>query len=153
MTLKKMLIACVSIVLFVGVVSAFWMYSETGTLPSVGSSSIQSPTEPPNLLGDWKQSNSASKDDAMIATISGDIIEIYWSSPDSQSLYWSGSFVAPTEPGNEYSWTSNNDHEKTDSAILASSDDTKEFIYKNGELSFSASATGTTMTVRMKKVD
>lgn len=88
----------------------------------------------------------------MIATISGDTIEVYWSSPDSQSLYWSGSFEAPTEPRNEYSWVSNNDHEKTDSGMIASSDDTKDFTYTNGELSFSASAAGTTMTVRMKKV-
>lgn len=156
---KRILTILVSIIVFALAFAALWIYGSTGSFPFLGSvfpsrlTDVQSPTEPPNLIGDWKQSNSASKEDAMIATISGDTIEVYWSSPDSQSLYWSGSFEAPTEPGNEYSWVSNNDHEKTDSGMIASSDDTKDFTYTNGELSFSASAAGTTMTVRMKKVD
>lgn len=156
MTKGKVITVIVSLIVFVAAFITLWIYGETGKFPFIGSISstnVQSPTEPPNLLGNWKQSNIADKDSAMTAVISNDTVEIYWNSTDSQSLYWSGSFEAPTEVSNEYSWVSNNDHEKTDTAMIASSDDTKDFTYTNGELSFSASAAGTTMTVRMKKVD
>ena len=156
MTKKRILTLIVSIGVFAIMFASFWIYGSTGSFPLLGpvfseNLDVQSPSEPPDLIGSWTQSNSVSKEDAMTATISGDTIEIYWNSPDSQSLYWSGSFEMPTEPGNSYSWVSNNDHEKTDRGMIASSDDTKNFSYENGELSFSASATGTTMVVRMKK--
>ena len=35
--------------------------------------------------------------------------------------------------------------------MLASSDDTKEFTYKDGQLTYEASALGTTMTMRLEK--
>lgn len=50
-------------------------------------------------------------------------------------------------------WNSQNNTEKTSSALLASDDETKTFIYKDGELSYSASALGTTITVKMKRTD
>lgn len=114
----------------------------------------KAPKEPADLTGSWKQSNSSSKDSYMTATISGDVIEIFWTSEngDSNSLYWSGSFTAPTTPDEPYKWVSNNDHSKTDFAMLASPDDTKEFTYQKGVISYSASAMGTTTTVKLEKV-
>ncbi len=110
--------------------------------------------EIPDLTGEWKQVNSSSDDNYQAATISGDAIEIYWvnEEDESKSLYWAGTFVAP-ETAAEYSWDSENDHEKTDSAILASTDDKKTFTYKDGEISYEASALGTTKTIRLKKQD
>ena len=110
--------------------------------------------EPADLTGQWKQSNSSSKDSYMTATISGDTIEIYWTSEtdDSKSLYWAGTFTAPTTADEPYVWTSENDHSKTDTALLASMDDTKEFTYQKGVISYSASALGTTTTVKLEKV-
>ena len=110
--------------------------------------------EPADLTGQWKQSNSGSKDSYMTATISGDTIEIYWTSEtdDSKSLYWAGTFTAPTTADEPYVWTSENDHSKTDTALLASMDDTKEFTYQKGVISYSASALGTTTTVKLEKV-
>lgn len=106
-----------------------------------------------DLSGTWKQSNSSSDDSYQEAVISGDVIEIYWVSDggDSKSLYWAGSYEAPTEAVDTYSWDSVNDHEKTDSAMMASGDDTKTITYENGEISYSASMMGTTSTIRLNK--
>lgn len=107
----------------------------------------------PDLAGEWKQTNSEAKDSYQTATISGNRIEIYWvnDNGDAKSLYWAGSYVAPTTADEPYSWTSKNDHSKTESALLASSDDTKTMTYQSGVLSYEASAMGTTRTVKLKK--
>lgn len=111
------------------------------------------PTPPPDLTGEWKQTNSNSDESWQSATITADTIEVYWvtDNGDTKSLYWAGTFIAPTESGNPYSWDSENDHEKTDLALLASGDNTKYFTYDDGELSYSVTAMGTTMTVRLAK--
>lgn len=90
----------------------------------------------------------------MTAVISGDTMEIYWTSEngDTNSLYWAGSFTAPDTADEPYKWISENDHSKTDMAMLASGDDTKEFTYQNGVISYTASALGTTKTVKLEKV-
>lgn len=106
-----------------------------------------------DLTGTWKQTNSGSEDSYQEATISGDTIEIYWVSDggDTKSLYWAGTYEAPSEPVDSYSWDSVNDKSKTDGALLASGDDTKTITFESGELSYSASALGTTTTVRLEK--
>ena len=107
----------------------------------------------PDLTGEWKQVNSKSVDSYQSATITGDTIEIYWVSDngDTKSLYWAGSFVAPTTADEPYSWDSENDHSKTESAMLASTADTKTMTYQNGVLSYEASAMGTTTIVKLEK--
>lgn len=107
----------------------------------------------PDLTGEWKQVNSNSEESYQAATISGDTIEIYWISDngDTKSLYWAGSFVAPTTANEPYKWDSKNDHSKTENALLASNDDTKTMTYQNGVLSYEASSMGTTTTVKLKK--
>ncbi len=107
--------------------------------------------EPTDLTGTWKsEDNDGSYQEA---TISGDYIEINWVSDggNTKSLYWAGSYTAPTEYVKEYSWTSENDHDKTSSALAASSDDTKDFTYKDGKISYEASALGTTKTMFLEK--
>lgn len=117
-----------------------------------GGSGAESKT-PPDLSGDWKQSNNQSADSYQAAIISGDTIEIYWVSDggDTKALYWAGSFVAPTDTTEPYKWDSKNDTEKTGSALLASSDDTKSFSYENGKISYQVSAMGVTTTVELEK--
>lgn len=109
--------------------------------------------QPLDLTGEWTQSNKNSEDSYQVATISGDTITINWVSNggDTKSLYWAGSYVAPTEETDSYSWESANDTEQTDKAMLASSDATKAFKYENGVLSYEASAMGTTTTVKMER--
>lgn len=106
-----------------------------------------------NLNGDWRQTNSKSKEDYMEATISDDTIVINWvlDNGDTKALYWYGSFENPDTAEDEYTWTSKQNHEKMDGALLASQDETKNFQYKDGELSYTASMMGITTTVRMKR--
>lgn len=121
------------------------------TVTGCGSqSSKPDSSEPINLIGTWEQKNKG--DTYHQATISGDVVEIYWITDggETKSLYWSGSYVAPPDGHTgEYSWDSTNDKSKTDSALLASGDDTKTFTYKDGEITYEASAMGTTTTVHL----
>ncbi len=113
----------------------------------------QEEAKAPDLTGEWKQVNPNSEDNYHIATIGGDQIEIYWftASTDTKSLYWAGTFVAPTTTDTPYTWDSQNDKEKTGSAMLASGDDTKTFTYDGKQISYSASALGITQTVKLEK--
>lgn len=129
--------------------------SQTSTSQEMQSTSQESsaPVEKPaDLDGKWTQTNANGNDMRMDAEITGDTITVNWVQPDSTSLYWTGSYEAPTAPG-DWSWTSKGDTEKMSSALLASGDDTKEFHYTaaNEEISFEATAMGTTVTVRMQR--
>ncbi|MBK5253853.1 MAG: hypothetical protein JJE03_05285 [Peptostreptococcaceae bacterium] len=108
--------------------------------------------EPADLVGEWEQVNSNSEDSWQEATIQGETITIYWVSDSgaTKSLYWAGTYVAPTTTDEPYSWDSENDHSQTDSSLLASGDDTKTITYENGQLSYSESDFGTTTTVRLE---
>ena len=116
-----------------------------------GDEKTEEAKEPTNLTGTWKsEENNGSWQEAVI---SNDRIEINWVSDngDTKSIYWIGTYEAPTEAVDEYVWTSDRNKEETDNALLASTDDTKEFTYKSGVLSYEASALGTTTTVKMEK--
>jgi len=106
-----------------------------------------------DLTGTWKQSNSNSSDSWQEAVITGDTIEIKWVSNngDTKSLYWAGSYTAPTQAVSTFEWDSKNDHSKTDGSMLASSDDTKKFTYADGVLSWPASAMGTDMVIKASR--
>lgn len=150
MKMKKLGIISLCVALLIPV---FTGCSSSPKSTSTSSASTTTKKEIPDLKGDWKQENSKSADSYQTATISGDTIEIYWvgDKGDTKSLYWAGSFDAPTTADEPYSWTSKNDHSKTKSSLLASNDDTKKITYQNGELSYEASAMGTTTTVKLKK--
>lgn len=135
-------------------VSMLMIISLYGCGDSGDTSSDPVPTAtPPDLTGEWKQVNSKSDDTWQSAMINEDTIEIYWvtDNGDTTSLYWAGTFVAPQTNDEPYSWESENDRDKTDFALLASGDDSKTFTYENGQLSYSASAMGTTTTVKLEK--
>lgn len=105
--------------------------------------------KPTDLTGTWV---SEEKDGSyQEATITDEYMEINWISPDSTSLYWAGSYTAPSDAVDEYSWISQNDKDKTDSALLASTSDTKEFAYKDGVITYEVSALGTTQTYELNK--
>lgn len=106
-----------------------------------------------DLTGNWEADHD--DDSWMGGYIEDGVIEIYWISDngDTKSLYWSGTYDAPVDGTEPYVWESKNDKDKTEGALLASGDDTKVFTYSDGELSFSASALGTTKTIRFKRTD
>lgn len=109
------------------------------------------PATPPDLTGEWVQSNSESSDSYQAATITNDTITINWVSPDSKALYWAGTFEAPTTTDEPYTWDSKNDTEQTSTAIMASGDETKTFTYEDGQISYDVSALGVTTTVKLEK--
>ena len=107
--------------------------------------------EPLDLTGEWQCDPTDGT--YLKATISNGVIEIDWVfvEENKSAIYWVGSYDAPTTDTNEYSWVSNNDHEQTETSILASTDETKEFTYNNGVISFSASMQGVSKTFELKK--
>ncbi|WP_413602730.1 hypothetical protein [Curtobacterium sp. Curtsp57] len=127
--------------------------------PTKTASSTPTPTPTPDpvvipdLTGNWKQNNSASDDGWMTATIDGTTITANFvtDNGDTTSLFWVGTFTPPTDDKSPYTWTSTRDTAATDSALLASTDPTKDFIYENGEISFPVSIAGSTATVRLSK--
>lgn len=141
------------IILFTGCSSTPKSSGNGGKTTTTATESKAPEKQIPDLTGEWKQANSKSEESYQAATISGNTIEIYWISDngDTKSLYWAGSFVAPTTADEPYKWDSKNDHSKTENALLSSSDDTKTMTYQNGVLSYEVSAMGTTTTVKLEK--
>ncbi len=101
-----------------------------------------------SLIGEWEQSNKNSEENYQSAVITEDTITIFWVNEGTESLYWAGSY-----DNSNTSFTSNNDFEQTDSALLASGADTKEFIVKGDILSYEVSAMGVTTTVELEKIN
>lgn len=99
--------------------------------------------------------NSNSDDSRQVLRIMDGVIEVYWFAESDQTLalYWAGSFDAPTDSTEPYSWDSENDKSRTGTALLASGDDKKTFTYENGKLSYSVSLMGETTTVEAEKKD
>ena len=110
------------------------------------------PGEVPDLRGYWimEPDNGTS----MGAQIIDDTITMKWLTDDgTQALYWVGSYVSPKDDDLPYEWTSINDKSKTEMAILASSDDTKEFTFDGTYISFTASAMGVTRTIKLHRTE
>lgn len=113
---------------------------------------IKQETASLSLLGKWK--NEGEKDNIQEAIITEDKIEINWVSSEDNStkgLYWVGTYEAPNTTEDNYSWTSKGDTEKMKTALLASRDETKEFEYKNGILSYEVTAFGITKKIQLKR--
>ncbi|MGP9527943.1 MULTISPECIES: hypothetical protein [unclassified Glutamicibacter] len=93
------------------------------------------------------------EDAYQLATIKGDVISIDWvtNNGDTKSIYWVGTFKAPKAGAESFTWTSQRDQKATDSAIMASGDDSKKFTFINGEISYEAGIMGTTTTMRLSK--
>lgn len=122
-----------------------------------GSPAVPEDTEPPDLTGVWRQVDSQDEDFYQQAQIEGDVIEIYWvdtaQGTETASLYWAGTFTPPETGDKTYSWESQRDKEKTDMAILASTDDTKTFTYTKNQLSYEVSVQGQSATVHLERVE
>ncbi|MCB4208915.1 hypothetical protein [Arthrobacter sp. UM1] len=106
--------------------------------------------QPADLKGTWKSSENEgnyfqAKIESKTMTVS-----IVDSKQKSSSLYWAGTYTAPSKPGT-HTWVSKNDTSKTGPSILGSPDPTKEFTYKDGKISYSMTIAGTTKTVELTK--
>lgn len=107
--------------------------------------------EAPVLTGVWQSTDDS--DFVQRATISDTTMIIDWVPQDGSEdsmLYWAGTFTAPETEG-MHTWTSTNDHSLTGSELLASSEDTKEFTYEDGKISYGVSALGESGTVTLEQ--
>lgn len=146
--MKKVLsiLACFTLVFTLAACS-----SSSDTDKNKSNEPTQKEEQPTDLTGTWvSEANGGSYQEAVI---SDGTIEINWVNDEekTKSLYWSGTYEAPTKAVDEFNWTSKGDTEKMSNAIMASQDKAKDFSYKDGVLSYEASALGTTKTVEMKK--
>ena len=108
----------------------------------------------PDLTGDWVEKDAENIDTYQKGYIKDGVIELFWILNDgTSSLYWSGSYEAPEGNTDNYSWESVNDKTKTEYALMAANDDSKTFNYKDGEISYEASAMGMTKTVELIRAD
>lgn len=142
----------ISVLLFLG--SGF-LYSRTD--PSVGGAGflryvLRDRTVPPDLWGEWRD-DGGDEDSFHGIFISGDTIEIYWVTEGglSTSLYWAGSYEAPPDGNEPYTWESVCDEERTAAAQLAANESTKTFTYFNGVLSYDAAILGVRTTIEARK--
>lgn len=141
-----------SILLFLG--SGF-LYSRTDqSIGGIGflQNLTRDTTVPPDLIGEWREAN-GSEDAYHGIRVFGRTIEIYWISDggNNKTLYWAGTFDPPADGSEPYTWVSQNDTNRTSAAVLASGDSVKEFTYRNGKLSYSASILGVTQTIEAEK--
>ena len=132
----------------------------SATVSSASASASSSAKEPEpelqvlDLTGTWDQVNRP-----LIypfrAVIEGDTITIWWHDEpnDTDSLYWAGTYVAPTEPSDTWAWTSENDHSRTDVSVMAAQAETKDFRYEDGQLLFYATAMGTEQTAHLERAE
>ncbi|MBT1182099.1 hypothetical protein JS531_09105 [Bifidobacterium sp. CP2] len=107
--------------------------------------------QPADLTGIWKQTNSNSNDSYMQAEITDGSIQVYFVGTDAKSLYWKGTYEAPTEAG-DWKWTSQGDSAAMSSSLLGSQDSTKDFTYSEADgVSWQTTMMGTTVTVKTQK--
>lgn len=112
----------------IGIMSAALLVSMLAACGgSTGNAAKQEPPTPPDLTGEWKQTNSNSEDAWQSAEIADDTIEIYWVSDNGETKARIGPVLTPPPPRADepYTWQSQNNKDKTGTALLASGDDEK----------------------------
>ncbi len=93
-------------------------------------------TLPLDLTGLWIQEN-RDESSYMVATVRNDgKIGVFFilEGDEEPWTYWVGTYDSPTSSDEVYSWISNNTYDGN--GLFASSDETKEFTYDNGKLSY-----------------
>lgn len=106
-----------------------------------------------DLTGEWEQAGAAGESNASIqsATIVDDTITVYWINDGEKALYWAGTAELPEGAEGSFTFDSENDTSKTDTALLASSDETKTFTLEEETLSYEVGALGETWTAQLQQ--
>ena len=120
--------------------------------PSAAGASSQANAEL-DLTGEWEQAGDAGEGNTSIqsATIVDDTITVYWLNDGEKALYWAGTADLPADAGDSFTFDSENDTDRTGTALLASSDDTKTFTFEDETLSYEVSALGETWTIELQQ--
>ena len=102
--------------------------------------------EPVDLNGDWSYSSDSINFEA---TVKGEEITIDLIMDNSEGLYWSGSFS--TDALNGDTIVSYADIEALDASMLGSGDEKKNFVFKDGKLTFSFTIVGVTQDIELSR--
>lgn len=123
--------------------------SESSITQEESSSEKVESAEPLDLTGLWVQED-AENDSYMAAEIREDgKIGIFFvlKENDTPQTYWVGTYDAPADSVDEYSWISENTFGGI--SLLASSADTKEFTYKDGKITYEVTVKGNSRDVNL----
>ncbi|MDO4539181.1 MAG: hypothetical protein Q4B54_13535, partial [Coriobacteriales bacterium] len=115
---------------------------------SSGTSQTEAPAAPV-LDGKWRQAGHAEGEEGMIGSIDGDVIALWFHTADGDWTYWYGSLETPKD-NSAYTWTSKANKANM-TGLLASQDDTKDFSYADGKISFKVTIQGKTADVTMEQ--
>ena len=110
--------------------------------------------EPLDLTGLWLKDGKSESESHMVATIRDDgKIGVFFILEDDPEpwTYWVGTYVEPTDDIKEYSWTSESTY--SGNGLLASTDDTKEFTYKEDKISYQVTMEGESRTIELIRGD
>lgn len=107
---------------------------------------------PDDFTGKWYQTNAKSTGVNMTAEITAGHIQIN-NVPRSgtSAIYWLGTFDTDKSTSKAFKTKSLGDQDAMAMSIFASQDETKQFTYKDGVISFKYSILGTTSTVKLAK--
>jgi hypothetical protein len=106
-----------------------------------------------SLVGEWKQTNSGIPGVVMTAEISGDSIKIYMKMSKTAGVFWLGSFNTSRETSQSFTVNSVGNVEAMKYDLYASSEKTKTFTYKDGDLSYQFSIMGVSTIVHLSRGD
>lgn len=109
------------------------------------------PAAPPDLYGVWVMDGTDGTENVLQLVIEDDSMTVDFVLDGERWLYWAGSYAAPTEPGDSYKWTSENDRSRTDSSLLGSTSATKDFVYQGDRIAFDVTMQGETEHVELRK--
>ncbi len=109
--------------------------------------------EATDLTGIWRGENEDGS--KMEIVIRGDALTLTWIADDNTTsyVYWAGTYEAPTEVVEDYSWVSEQDADQTDKYSPEKKEETKEFLYSEGTIRTEVSLTGETTLLQFEYTD
>ena len=109
--------------------------------------------EPLDLRGSWVMRAKDGSANEFQALVEDDYITVQMSIDGNTMIFWAGTYEAPKDAVEPYSWNSKNDKNVTGMSLIGSSDDTKEFRYEGGVLSCDITIQGEKAEIELEKVD
>ena len=114
--------------------------------PQAAAASTTQTEKAQSLDGTWTNSD---PDLHVSAIIADGHIQMSFVDGNESSLYWKGTFPSQAKDGDTI--TSQGDVEAMQASLMGSQDDTKQFDYNNGQLSYKLTAMGVTKTMTLTK--
>ncbi len=107
-----------------------------------------------DLTGSWV-AEVQGNDYYLAGFIEDDLIELHWVSNYDQygSVYWAGTYKAPKEETDTYSWSSERDEEIMATTTYGAPDDKRHFRYEDGKLILEAGLQGYEVVLVPSEID